>query len=225
MKLPEHVGVMLLPNAILFPQALLPLHIFEPRYRRMLADCLRTHRMFAVALPRKGRAEETESVVPRLVAGLGIVRVCVRQPDGTSNLMLQGIARVRLSDVVIPNPNVKYPLARIEQLDSRGAAPADSQSRLLAAATRFAELAAQMGNEVPPGLLKAIQSAPSAEHLADLVSFAMLEDPRDKQTLLETLDVPQRLSKLMRLLRLQIRQVELWRKLQGNLPKEEIGHN
>ena len=54
MELPSAVPVMTLPSATLFPQALLPLYIFEPRYRRMLADTLKAHRMFIVA-KRNGR--------------------------------------------------------------------------------------------------------------------------------------------------------------------------
>src|SRR6267378_1924673 len=55
MKLPNEVPVMTLPNATLFPQALLPLYIFEPRYRRMLVDSLHSDRMFSVAMQRPGR--------------------------------------------------------------------------------------------------------------------------------------------------------------------------
>ena len=48
--LPEQLPVMPLPGAVLFPHALLPLHIFEPRYRKMLEHALQQHRMFCVAL-------------------------------------------------------------------------------------------------------------------------------------------------------------------------------
>ncbi|MBI3192595.1 MAG: LON peptidase substrate-binding domain-containing protein, partial [Pedosphaera parvula] len=59
MEIPSEVPVMILPNAILFPQAMLPLHIFEPRYRRMLADALHSHRMFCVAMQKPGCVRET----------------------------------------------------------------------------------------------------------------------------------------------------------------------
>ena len=48
--LPEQIPVMPLPGALLFPHALLPLYIFEPRYRDMLEHALSHHRMFSVAL-------------------------------------------------------------------------------------------------------------------------------------------------------------------------------
>ena len=48
-KLPDEVPLMTLPNTAFFPQALMPLHIFEPRYRHMLRDVLGSNRLFAVA--------------------------------------------------------------------------------------------------------------------------------------------------------------------------------
>ena len=92
MKLPNEVPVMTLPNATLFPQYLLPLYIYEPRYRKMLVDALNGNRMFSVAMQRPGRSRET----PSPVAGLGLIRVSVGHQDGTSHLVLQGIARVEL---------------------------------------------------------------------------------------------------------------------------------
>src|ERR1700677_334490 len=96
MKLPPEVPVMTLPNATLFPQSLLPLYIFEPRYRRMLADSLDTDRMFSVAMQKPGRSRET----PSPVAGLGLIRVSVGHQDGPSHLVLQGLARVELEEPV-----------------------------------------------------------------------------------------------------------------------------
>src|SRR3954469_20121455 len=109
MKIPQEVPVMTLPNATLFPQALLPLYIFEPRYRQMLVDALDTNRMFSVAMQRPGTSRET----PSPVAGLGLIRVSVGHRDGTSHLILQGIARVELEQAVRYKP---YRIQRIKPL-------------------------------------------------------------------------------------------------------------
>src|SRR5712691_8542413 len=111
MKLPREVPVMTLPNATLFPQALLPLYIFEPRYRQMLADALRSDRMFSVAMQKPGRRRET----PSPVAGLGLIRASVRHRDGTSHLILQGLARVQLETTLRYKP---YRIHRIRPLES-----------------------------------------------------------------------------------------------------------
>src|SRR5476651_510174 len=111
MKLPSEVPVMTLPNATLFPQALLPLYIFEPRYRKLLVDSLNTDRMFSVAMQKPGRSRET----PSPIAGLGLIRVSVGHSDGTSHLILQGIARVQLRETVRYKP---YRIQRIQPLAS-----------------------------------------------------------------------------------------------------------
>ena len=100
MDLPSEVPVMTLPSATLFPQALLPLYIFEPRYRHMLSDSLKSNRMFSVAMQKPGRTRET----PFPVAGLGLIRVSVDHEDGTSHLILQGITRVELRETVQTKP-------------------------------------------------------------------------------------------------------------------------
>src|SRR5215212_8838359 len=100
MKIPREVPIMTLPNATLFPQALQPLYIFEPRYRQMLAEALQTNRMFAVAMQKPGNTRER----PAPIAGLGLIRVAVKHSDGTSHLILQGLARVELEDAVRYRP-------------------------------------------------------------------------------------------------------------------------
>ena len=113
MVLPPAVPVMTLPNAILFPQVMLPLFIFEPRYRRMLKDVLEGERVFAVAMQKPGSTKGT----PSNVAGLGLVRAAVTHADGTSHLILQGMARIELTETVKQRP---YRLEKFRLLQTEG---------------------------------------------------------------------------------------------------------
>tara|TARA_B100000575_G_C22979786_1_gene565406 strand:- start:603 stop:932 length:330 start_codon:yes stop_codon:yes gene_type:complete len=90
MHIPDVIPLMILPNATLFLDALLPLHVFEPRYRRMLSDVLGSHRIFGVALRQSVAGKE----YPMPIVGVGMMRVCIDAKDGTSNLLLMGVARV-----------------------------------------------------------------------------------------------------------------------------------
>src|SRR5437870_3365342 len=88
---PDEVPVMTLPNLAFFPQALLPLRIFEPRYKEMLRDVLATNRLFAVAgLDAREGSAQFEPLYR--IATIGIVRACQGNEDGTFNLLLQGLA-------------------------------------------------------------------------------------------------------------------------------------
>lgn len=205
MQLPADAGIMVL-NTVLFPHGILPLHIFEPRYRKMLAEALETDRMFVVAMQRPGAAEEA----PCDVAGLGVVRYSVQRPNGTSDLVLQGIARVRLSDLVRQKP---YRRMRITPLASqcKGGSSIDA---LVTRLVGIIEERVKQGVQVPHELLKQFATEAKAggkcgaiSHVADPGLFAdfvaclfLRSRPAVLQTLLEDLNVESRLKHLIHFL-------------------------
>lgn len=207
--MPREIPVMTLPNATLFPQALLPIYIFEPRYRKMLADVLSGERMFAIAMLKPGATRET----PLPIAGLGLVRVSVRHPDGTSHLILQGLARVELEETVRYKP---YRMQRIRPLETP---PCDSDAAdaLLAKVRELLKERIKLGLPLPPfaasksqstatEMLKYLDTIESPGRAADLVSCAVLPDAAERQTILETIDVETRLRRLIHFLTSEIRQ-------------------
>lgn len=105
LPLPDEMPVMVLSECFLFPGCLLPLFIFEERYREMLKHVLATSRMFCIGV----RSEADGSVLPCSTAGL--VRVCATNDDGTSQLVLAGLRRIRLTGWVQEKP---FRIARIE---------------------------------------------------------------------------------------------------------------
>src|SRR5580658_3201860 len=104
-NLPDEVPVMTLPKIAFFPQALLPLHIFEPRYRRMLREVLASNRLLAVAGINPELADaQGQFEPPHRVAGIGLIRACQKNGDGTSNILLQGLCRVEILDILADEP-------------------------------------------------------------------------------------------------------------------------
>ena len=208
---------MTLPNATLFPQALLPLYIFEPRYRQMLADALHSNRMFSVAMQRPGTTRET----PSPVAGLGLIRVSVGHRDGTSHLILQGIVRVELEETV------RYKPYRIQKIRPLRTPPCDTVKvdALVAKVRELLEERIALGLPFPFPVMSPEKSEPSKpapalppkeilnyldsindpEQAADLVSCAVLPGAAERQSILETVDVEQRLRRLIQFLLLEIK--------------------
>lgn len=90
--LPETMPVMVLGDCFLFPGCLLPLFIFEERYRLMLAHALKTDRMLSIGTRVSGQDDQNE-LLP--VSTAGLIRACKKQEDGTSHVMLQGVHRIR----------------------------------------------------------------------------------------------------------------------------------
>src|SRR5437870_5479569 len=112
--LPDHVPVMPLPGALLFSDALVPLYIVEPRYQQRLEHALNHHRIFSVALVKPDRPQWQSTADFFHVAGVGLIRACVGRGDGTSNLILQGLERVRFTSFAQDSP---FPIATIEPLE------------------------------------------------------------------------------------------------------------
>lgn len=196
MELPEQVGIMTLPNAILFPQALLPLYIYEPRYRTMLKESLENQRMFAVALPH---TSSNPNMVPNRIAGVGLIRACVDKPDGTSNLILQGVSRVRFTDFVQEKP---FFIGRIEVLDTEEADALEVE----ALSVKVLEMIGTMhdaGQIQAEGILKFLKEIQDYDALADIVTYSFIESLPSKQEILETLNLRDRLKKVIIALRKQ----------------------
>src|SRR4026207_2467209 len=123
--IPKQVPVMPLPGALLFPHALLPLYIFEPRYRDMLEHALNHHRIFSVALVKPDRDEWESPADFFHIAGVGLIRACVERGDGTSNLILQGLERVRVTAFAQAAP---FPIATIEPLESESETTVETEA-------------------------------------------------------------------------------------------------
>ncbi len=195
MDIPDEVGIMTLPNAILFPQALLPLYIYEPRYRAMLKQSLENQRMFAVALPHIS----SSPMVPHRIAGVGLIRACVDKPDGTSNLILQGVSRVRFTNFVQEKP---FYVGKIEILSTE----ASDAIEVEALSVKVLEMIGAMhdaGDIQADGILKFLNEISDYDALADIVTYSFIEDVARKQDILETLNLRQRLQKVIVALRKQ----------------------
>ena len=200
MEMPPQAPVMILQNAILFPQALMPLYIFEPRYRRMLMDVLRGDRMFALACRRRYSSQERAE----RVAGLGLVRACVRHADGTAHLVFQGLGRIELKRAARYKP---YRISEIEPNESQTgpeevAATLAGELPLVGGDQRkdlgegsitaitppvgVGHVSQETAVEVFRNLLEHLNSIKDPEQVVDLVSAALLSDPTQRQMILET---------------------------------------
>ncbi|HMF46617.1 MAG TPA: LON peptidase substrate-binding domain-containing protein [Candidatus Udaeobacter sp.] len=200
MTLPEQLPVMPLPGAVLFPHALLPLYIFEPRYRKMLEHALKQHRMFCVTLVKPSCPDwyATEDFFHRATAGL--IRACVGRSDGTSNLILQGLQRVRFTGFEQEKP---FPIAVIDAIESRD--PTTVETEALGA--KVVELYSSLKHDrrhLPAKLDQYLSELRNLEMLADLMGSTFVNDPLRRQHLLEERSLNQRLRFLIRYLRDEI---------------------
>jgi Lon protease-like protein len=177
----------------LFPGTLLPLHVFEARYRAMVADALARDRRLAMARLEPGFEPHYEGKpAVRPVAGAGEIVNCERLPSGRFNILLRGFARVRIEREVPSDTLYRIVIAR--RLDdlapSLDAAPLIARIRVACG-----DLLGVLGR--PGDLLDealAQDQAPGA--VADRVAAAVIADGRLRQSLLEDVDVGRRLQRV-----------------------------
>src|SRR5690349_5431852 len=106
-----------LPNVVLFPSVFLPLHIFEPRYREMVADALAADRLIGMVLLRPGWDRDYEgrpAVFP--IGCSGVMTHVERLGDGRYNIVLRGLERFRIAE---ENHDRSYRRALVEPLHER----------------------------------------------------------------------------------------------------------
>lgn len=194
LNLPALAPVMVLPGAALFPHALLPLYIFEPRYREMLAWSLEKERVFCIAPLKAGISEAQTADDFHHTVGLGLVRACVGREDGTSHLMLQGLARVRLTGFVQETP---FRIAEVRELPSTPAGPLETDL-LTTKLTSLLMKLRDSGVRVPEELEKQLAQIEDASVLSDIVAHSFLREARHRQDVFEELRAGERLRLLIR---------------------------
>jgi len=221
-NIPPIVPVMTLPEMVLFPQTTAPLFIFEERYRQMLADTLDADRLFAIATARAQAADPENDLEPFHPIGcVGLIRNCQRNPDGTSLLALQGVARVRILGVESEEP---YRRIRIEVLESIPCSVPEGESpchQLLA----LLEKVQESSQSLHPQLMQFLRGLEDPETLVDLAADCAVQDPRARLRLLSEAAVPTRMKYLCQLLRRKVSDLEMGRSLRGDLSDEQVEGN
>ena len=221
-EIPREVPVMTLSQTVLFPQAMMPLFIFEPRYREMLSTVLEEDRIFAVAALDE-RDEDAEVLeTPYSIAGVGVVRACKQNPDGTSNLILQGLARVEFENFVCEEP---YRRARIQKLMSESDGSEETLGSIQPTLLALVQIQMRLGAEIPQDVLQFLSNIKEPESVLDLAIYTLCPSGSFKQELLETRGILARFDKFERFLRSQVERLKLDRKLKGGLDEGGIGNN
>jgi Lon protease-like protein len=195
--LPPELPLFPLPDVVLFPDVGLPLHIFEQRYRDMLADALQGDRLIGMALLKPGYEAEYEGRPPIYGIGCaGLITHAERLPDGRSNIVLQGLQKFRVLD---ESRDRSYRRAVVEPI--REYLPSGAAAGLRDARHRLEALVAPIV-EGEGGEMKIPPSIPDAELVNALAQYLPLE-PVEKQALLERDGVIARCESLIELLEMK----------------------
>ena len=196
--LPPLIPIFPLPNVVLFPNVFLPLHIFEARYRAMVADALAGDRVIGMALLQPGYQADYQGRPPVYPVGTaGVITHTEALPDGRFNIVLRGIEKFRILEEDASRP---YRVARVEPLpeltgDVERDAVRDQRRKLEAVLKRTIELA---GSE--PTFAPSVSDADVVNALAQYLDL----EPIERQALLERDGVLARAQGLAELLEFKL---------------------
>lgn len=179
-------------HTVLFPGRPLPLHVFEPRYRRLLADCLEGDRRFGVVAIRTG-AEVGSTAAVFSVGTVTEIADVEAMPDGRANITTRGVQRFRIEQMVSDGP---YLRAHIHELDEAPAQPGDHERASVLRSLLLPYLAS-LG--APLELLTRVPVDPAP--LAWLAASALQVELPEQQRLLELDRCADRLDATLQVLR------------------------
>ena len=177
--LPSEIPLFPLPNVVLFPSTLLPLHIFEPRYRAMVADALEGERLIGMVMLRPGWEPHYESEPPVYPIGCaGFITHAERLADGRYNIILRGTEKFKIEDERSARHDLeRYRVARIQSIAEAkaGTIPAIQQARHRLEKLLARKLHKRDDDFIPKGIPDADLVHAIAQHLEPLEKQALLE--------------------------------------------------
>jgi len=184
-----------LPNCVLLPGGLLPLHVFEPRYRELTRDCLAGHQLMAVARLRPGY-ETSYYGRPPVYERCGVGRIICSEelPDGRFALLLRGVARVEIARELPAERSYRLVEARMLADAVSDLTEAQTHHRkLIQLCDRLAEVIEKGG----PQLRDLVRAFEDPGACADAIAAALVMDADARQELIEACDPMVRLQRTL----------------------------
>lgn len=198
--IPEVIPVFPLPNVVFFPEIFLPLHIFESRYREMIADASKNEQCVGIALLKEGWEKEYHGNPPIFSLGcVGRIKTIRQFPDGRSNIILEGLCRYEIQEEFF---ETSYRLARITLQPKDAFCSLENtllRSNLISLATKY--LRGMQASD----LCKLITAQPLTDGvLVNSLCSCLDLTPLEKQFLLESCNLLQQARRLIDLIKFKI---------------------
>ena len=198
MRIPEKLPIIALPNTYLFPSASIPLHIFENKYQEMLSDVISGDRMFCIGTIQKSESvnDYLDNIYPYSTAGL--LRACVVNENGTANLILEGIKRIKITELENHKP---YKIGRVQVItsnttDEEWVLSADEKIKSILLGDSFSY---QTENS-EMNISQILENLGKPEDTADFVSQYFISDQLTLRKLLSMESIDERLEMILKFL-------------------------
>jgi ATP-dependent Lon protease len=219
LNIPDVLGILPLRGTVILPHAVTPLAVGRPGSVRLIQDALQGSRILGAVMQRDPGAEDPRAHELHTIGTVILIHKALKQPDGTLRLVVQGISRFRISDVVQEAPFLR---ARIQRLTDEAPTAATLEVEALArTASGLFQKVVALSPTLPDELVNVVGAAEDPSALADLIAGSLPTlSTALRQELLETISVAERLQKLVAALTKEVEVLELGSKIQSEAQSE-----
>ncbi len=212
-SLPDKLPILGLSDIVIFPGAVVPLLVETGPSLKLIDDLVAGDRLFAAVLQKNPDVAEPGPKDLHLVGCVSRLSKMVKFPDGTVRVLVEGLWRIRINEFSLPEPYLRatFDLLRDETEDS-----VELQAMLRNAHKQFEEIA-KISNTLSEQVKIAALNTEHPGHFADLIAANLGLPLDEKQKLLETISVRERLQKLLPLLNREQEVLNLSSKIQNDV--------
>ncbi len=212
----EELPLIPLRNMVVFPQMIVPLFIGRSKSVKALEETLAAERMVVFA---SQRSEEIEEPGPKDICPIGTLTEIIQMlelPDGTTKILVEGVARARIEEFTQESPYYRVKISRISEPEE---VTVEIEALIRLVIKQF-ESYVKLNKRIPSETLLSIINIENPGRLADLIASYLVLKVEEKQTILEAISPEQRLKKLSQVLDKEVEVLEVERRLQGRVRKQ-----
>ena len=213
-KIPELLPILPLFDAVLFPKMVLPLVVMQGESVQLVDEAMAKNRIIGLVVSKK--QEENTSPGKEDLARIGVSALILKMAkthDNRSQLLVQGLSRFKITAFEEGRPYLRARVESIKEIEKKDNETEALMSNVMGQFSRIVELSPGL----PPEIAQMAKTIQEPGTLADMVASTINASTEEKQTILETIDIKQRLKATTRLVNHQVEILELGNKIQSQV--------
>jgi ATP-dependent Lon protease len=221
-ELPDLVSVLPLRNSVLFPGSIIPIDVGRPKSVKLIEEAIREERpIIGIVTQREARVEDPNDEDLHSVGCAARILKVIKLAKDNYSVILQGVMRIRIEEVTTHDPFI---LARVTEVTDINIGTEVESEALVANIKETAKKLISLVPELPREAATLLDSVTDPGQVADLVVSNLDIEPSEKQDVLESAEVPDRLRKVLTLLTRQLEILKVRERINSQV-QEEMGHS
>ncbi len=215
-EIPETIPVLPVRNIVLFPMLSMPMMIGRQKSIKLIDDVLVSNRFVAIVAQRDPEVEDPQESDLYRVGCVGMVLKMMKYPEGQMRTLIQGIARIRIDEIVSSEP---YFTAKISQISEVYDYSKEFEDKVNLLKRNF-QIFAEHSPFISKDLISNIVGSDNVSFLTDMIAINLNLKLVELQELLEEANVNKRVEKILNNLNKEIDMLELGNKIQDNVRQQ-----